>query len=63
MGTNEEFNNDLFCGLVFEDVIALQAFFAKSMEPEVAKILGENEDRFIDLSDIVGRWHFWTVIG
>lgn len=48
MGTREDFDYDLFCELVFEDVKAFEAFFARFREPEVAAKLGEDEERFMD---------------
>ena len=48
MGTPEDFEYDLYCELVFEDVTAFEAFFARFREPEVAAKVGEDEERFID---------------
>lgn len=48
IGTPEDFDYDLFCELVFEDVEAFEAFFARLREPEVAAKVGEDEERFAD---------------
>ena len=38
-------NTNVYCKLVFEDVTEVRGFMGWLMEPEVAKILGEDDER------------------
>lgn len=48
VGTNQDFDYDVYCELVFHDVEEFQAFFARIGEPEVARVVGEDEEKFLD---------------
>ncbi|MCJ1285497.1 hypothetical protein MMC26_004837 [Xylographa opegraphella] len=47
MGTPENFSYNVIAKLVFEDEKAFQAFHTRLMEPDVSKLLGEDEGRFM----------------
>ncbi|MCJ1381313.1 hypothetical protein MMC17_004423 [Xylographa soralifera] len=47
MGTPEDFSYDVIAKLEFEDEKGFHAFFAKFMEPEVSRVLGEDEEKFV----------------
>ncbi|MCJ1290848.1 hypothetical protein MMC34_002390 [Xylographa carneopallida] len=46
-GNPEDFSYDVIAKLVFEDENGFQAFHARLMDPEVAKLVCEDEERFL----------------
>ena len=48
VGTQEDFAYDSYAELTWEDVETFQKFFAAVSEPEVAKRIAEDEERFLD---------------
>lgn len=47
VGTPEDFPYDAYAELVFEDAAHFQKFFAKVTEPEIAKVIAEDEKNFL----------------
>lgn len=56
-GTPSDFNYDVHIELVFESAAGMEAFYAKMQEPEVAKGIAEDEEKFIDR----GTWRVAAV--
>ena len=46
-GNTADFDYDTCASIVFEDELAFDAFYARLKEPDVAKVLGEDEDKFL----------------
>ena len=46
-GSTADFDYDACASIVFKDEVAFDAFYALLKEPEVAKILGEDEEKFL----------------
>ncbi len=54
VGTPSDFEYDVLCELVFENTAAMESFYAKMREPDVAAKIAEDEEKFIDRRE-------WTV--
>ncbi len=47
IGNTDDFDYDVFASVIFEDEAAFDKFFARLSYPDVAKVVGEDEDRFL----------------
>ena len=47
LGTTADFDYDAFASIIFADEAAFHAFYARLRDPDIAKVLGEDEDKFL----------------
>lgn len=47
IGDTKDFDYDAYASLVFEDEAAFHAFYARLTDPDVAKTVAEDEERFL----------------
>ena len=47
LGATADFDYDAFASIVFEDEAAFQAFPARLRDTNIAKVLAEDEDKFL----------------
>ena len=47
LGNTADFDYDACASIVSKDEVAFDAFYARFKEPDIAKVLGEDEDKFL----------------
>lgn len=47
IGDTNDFDYDAYASLIFKDEAAFHAFFARLTDPEVAKVVAEDEEKFL----------------
>lgn len=47
IGNTHDFDYDAFASLVFKDATAFEAFYARLTDPDVAKVVAEDEEKFL----------------
>lgn len=47
LGSTDDFDYDAFASIVFADEAAFNVFYTRLRDPDIAKVLGDDEDKFL----------------